>query len=224
MTWQKKSSKQHFDNLEFWDKTGPTSISVLPPVATSKISKIPIIHFPKNRCNTKSLQKKRQQKTKQRKRKAWVIAKALGNETKICAMEPTLKLDGNPHHHCCQVRWFVISRWLLTHKITDSMSEICMDTRAVLVNSRFLPTETNDMLDSWEVVGWERQVDICVVNPCVLSSNTPGSHIFQGTHTRLSSWWLNQPIAKISSSNWTISRQIGVKIQKTKIFEITNLW
>ena len=37
---------------------------------------------------------------------------------------------------------------------------------------------------------------VCVVNPCVLASNTPGLHMFQGTHKRLTSWWLNQPICK----------------------------
>ena len=130
MTWQKKSSKQHFDNLEFWDKTGPTSISVLPPVATSKISKIPIIHFPKNRCNTKSLQKKRQQKTKQRKRKACVIAKALG-------MKPKFVPWNQPWSWMLPISMICYFKVYFTHKI----AEICMDTRVVLVNSRFLPTK-----------------------------------------------------------------------------------
>ena len=59
----------------------------------------------------------------------------------------TLKLDGNFDDLLCYFKVY------FTHKRTDSMSEICMDTHVVLVKSRFLPTETHDMLDFWEVVG-----------------------------------------------------------------------
>ena len=43
-----------------------------------------------------------------------------------------------------------------------------------------------------------------------------GSHISgQHFHQQQSSWWLNQPIWKICSSNWIISPRFGVKIKKT---------
>ena len=177
---------------------------------------------------------KNNKKPKQRKRKACVIAKALGNKTKFVPwnqprswMEPP-KVGWKPPWKPWS--WMEISMICYFKVITHTQNNRFYDRDLhgyTCCPCKFPVAANRNTWHAWFLGGCgvrKASRYMCVVNPCVLSSNTPGSHIFQGTHTRLTSWWLNQPICKISSSNWTISRQIGLKFQKTKIFEITNLW
>ena len=70
-----------------------------------------------------------------------------------------------------------------------------------------LPTQT---MHYYRVNPWKSPKITTYI--CILWSWIP--HPPQKTWDNLTSWWLNQPIWKICSSNWIISAKIGVKIPK----------
>lgn len=97
LTCNKKKAQNHqilIKKKEFWDETGPTSI--FPFYLQVRNFRLIFQDNPSPPFNQISLQPKTQQKNPSNERERHVSSpRPWGNETKICAMEPTPKLDGN---------------------------------------------------------------------------------------------------------------------------------